>query len=491
MARWTQTVLSLVAGALLALAFAPFSLYPVAVLSLAILFILWDGTKPKEAAWIGWIFGLGFFGMGVSWVFVAIHVFGQSGLLLAGSMTFIFVAFLASYLALLGWLLRRFHAHSWSRADYLILLPLAWLVFELFKAWFLTGFPWLELGVSQIEGPMAGWIPIMGVSGVSLLIAIMAGALALLYKYRQLLWLMPIGLVMLAGQALKQVEWTQPDGQVIETVMIQGNVPQMIKWDREQLLKTMALYEQMTAQYWGADLVVWPENAIPAFYHQIEDFYLAPLWEKARQQDTEILLGLPVSEVETTDYYNALLLLGDTGKGFYYKRHLVPFGEYVPFEWLRNLINFFSLPMSSFSPGSDDDTLMHISGTTVGLSICYEDVFSSDILQSLPDSTVLVNATNNAWYGDSFAPQQHLQIARSRALEVSRPLVRSTTNGISAFVDHQGNIVAQMPQFERSSLKHDVQPRSGQTPYVWSQGKIFWVLALLLGVIWAYYRQKN
>jgi apolipoprotein N-acyltransferase len=294
----------------------------------------------------------------------------------------------------------------------------------------------------------------------------------------------------IGGQGLKQIDWTLPVGTDIRTTLIQGNVPQQIKWKPEQLVNTLKLYQATTAQYWDDDLVVWPESALPAFYHQLKDFYLDPLQQQAKASDTDILIGLPVRDGEQGDYYNSMMVLGGE-QGFYHKRHLVPFGDYVPFEWLRGLIAFFDLPMSSFSAGPTDQPLLHVAGQPVAITICYEDVFSDEVLQALPEATFLVNATNNAWYGDSFAPHQHLQISRSRALETGRPLVRVTTNGISAFVDFKGRIQSQTPQFHRAVLSHQVHPRQGETPYVnWRQWPIL-LLSVFMLLLWAYYRRKN
>jgi apolipoprotein N-acyltransferase len=490
MQGWKGNGLALLAGALMPLAFAPFFLYPLALVSLLLLFLAWGDTTAKQVALRGWLFGLGMFGVGVSWIFVAIHVFGQSGMILAGLLTFLFVAFLAFYLAVLGFVLKKLSPGVWSVSDCLLLLPAGWLGFELFKGWFLSGFPWLEVGVSQIEGPLAGYVPLIGVSGASLLLAMTAGALLVVIKQRRWLWLFPVLTVWTAGPFLNKIDWTDPVGEPIDTAIIQGNVPQQIKWQPEQLVNTLVLYQTMTQQHWGADLVVWPENALPAFYHQLQDFYLKPLGEEARQHQTDILLGLPVSDDDNIRYYNSMMSLG-SDEAFYHKRHLVPFGDYVPFEWLRGVIAFFDLPMSAFVPGPQQQPLLEAAGQKVGVSICYEDVFSSEVLQTVPEATLLVNATNNAWYGDSFAPHQHLQISRSRALETGRPLVRATTNGISAFVNFKGEIQAQTPQFEKAALTQAVQPRQGETPYVTLQRWPIWLLSLLMLCLWAYYRHKK
>lgn len=480
--------MALLAGVLMPLAFSPFHYYPIAILSLVVLFLSWHQADARTAAWRGFIFGVGLFGVGVSWVYVAIHIFGQASPLLAGLLTSLFVVILASYLAGLGWLVKKLSpGDTLSVADYLLLLPVAWLGFEWFKAWAFTGFPWLELGVSQITGPLGGYVPLIGVIGASFLVALSAGLMAVCLRYRRWLALLPIIGIWTVGHYLMPVEWTSETGEPFKATIVQGNVPQDIKWDKEQILKTMALYQAKTAENWDSDLVVWPENAITAFYHQAKAFFLDPLAEQAEQNDTEILLGLPIYEHETKRYYNGMMSLGQA-QGFYYKRHLVPFGDYIPFEWLRGLIAFFDLPMSSFAPGSDGQPLLNVLGHKVGLSVCYEDTFSKEVLDTVPEASFLVNATNNAWYGDSFAPHQHLQISQSRALETGRPIIRATTNGVSAFIDHHGRLQATTAQFEQAVLTQQVQPRMGATPYVrWQQRPILG-LALFMLLVWAYYR---
>jgi apolipoprotein N-acyltransferase len=272
--------------------------------------------------------------------------------------------------------------------------------------------------------------------------------------------------------------------------LIQGNVPQEIKWDSGQVLKTLALYQSHTQALWDSDVIVWPENAATIFYHQAKTGFFDPLAREARENNTDILLGLPIYDGEGERYYNGMMSLG-TETGFYHKRHLVPFGDYVPFEWLRGLIAFFDLPMSSFYPGADDQALLTAAGQKIGVSVCYEDTFSTEVLDTVPEASLLVNATNNAWYGDSFAPHQHLQISQNRALETGRPIIRATTNGISALIDHRGGLQATTAQFELAVLTGEVQPRQGMTFYVqWHQWPLL-LLALFMLLVWAYYRQND
>lgn len=480
--------LALMAGMALPLAFSPFNYFPVALISLALLFLTWQADDYRFAARRGFLFGLGMFGVGVSWVYVAIHDFGQASMLVAGLLTLLFISIFSLYLAGIGWLIKRYASELTPNINLIFLFPLLWLGFEAFKAWFLTGFPWLEVGISQINGPLHGFTPVIGVLGVSLLTAISAGLLAASLLSKRVSYFLLFGMIWLAGAMLSEHEWTQAYDEPVQVSIIQGNIAQEIKWDREQIYRTLALYQQRTEQHWDSDLVVWPENAVTVFYHQAEEFFIEPLAEKAREHDTAILLGLPVLDRQTDKYYNAMASIGDE-QGVYFKQHLVPFGDYVPFEWLRGLIAFFDLPMSSFSAGTDQQPLLKVAGHKVGISICYEDVFSSEIRTTVPEAGFFVNATNNAWYGDSFAPHQHLQISQNRSLEMGRPTVRSTTNGISAFIDHHGQIVAKTAQFEEAVLTNMVQPRHGATPYVsWGYLPII-ILSLFMFTVWAYYRR--
>jgi len=479
---------SLIAGAILPLSFSPFHYYPLAIVSLVLLFASWQNASAKQAAWRGFLFGVGMFGVGVSWIYVAIHDFGQASVLLAGLLTGLFVCFLALYLAALAWLIKQFCGSVLTSFDMVLLLPVTWLGFELFKAWFLTGFPWLELGISQIDGPLAGYTPVLGVLGVSWLVALTAGLLLTLLQTRRWWLAIPVIAIWTGGSALQSYQWTTPKGDAIKVSLIQGNIPQEIKWNPEQLFKTLALYQARTEQNWDSDLVVWPENAVTIFHHQAKEYFLDPLAELARNNDTDILLGLPVKQQDSRGYFNSMMLLGKE-EGFYHKRHLVPFGDYVPLEWLRGLIQFFNLPMSSFISGDDGQTLLHAAGHDIGISICYEDAFSSEVLATVPQASILVNATNNAWYGDSFAPHQHLQISQNRALETGRPVLRTTTNGISALINFDGQLIGQTAQFEEAVLSGEVQPRQGATAYV-SYGRMpILLISLFMLVVWAYYRR--
>ena len=478
------------AGASLPLAFAPFNLFLLAYFAPLVLFYYWLGTSPKQAALLGFLFGLGLFGVGVSWVYVAIHVFGYVPVPLAVVMTTAFVAFLSLYLALQGYVSVTLHQRlGLSRiASLLLIYPTVWVLVEWLRGWFLTGFPWLNLGYSQLNTPLAGIAPVLGVYGMSWATALTSTSVLIIlvaakHKTR---FVVATGLAILfvGSTALSLIEWTEKQGDAIKVSLLQGNAPQITKWDPDQIQARLDLYADLTRQHWDSDLIFWPENAMTTFYHTLVADYFTPLVAEAKQHDTDLVVGVPVLNEETGEYYSSFVVPGDNPK-MYHKRHLVPFGEFVPLEsLLRGLISFFDLPMSSFSRGSDDQQPLKAAGQLLAPTVCYEDAFGEEVINFLPQATLLINGSNNAWYGDSFAPHQHLQISRMRAVETGRPLLRATTNGISAIIDHKGYVVKRSPQFETYVLSGEVQPRSGATLYVrWGNWPVILLGFLVLGVV--------
>lgn len=492
--------IALLVGAGLPLAFAPLSLFPLAVILPGILFWLWLDASPRQAAWRGFAFGLGLFGVGVSWVYVAIHVYGYTAAPIAALMTLLFVAFLALFPALQAYvgarLLQNYRNHpAYETLALLLILPTVWVIFEWVRGWVLTGFPWLNLGYSHTDSPLAGAAPWLGVYGISWLSIFSSGLLLLLV--RQPVWRIKAGVTLLAiwltVWLAGQVVWTQAVDKPITVSIVQGNVPQITKWDADKIQLRLDTYAELTRQHWDSDLIFWPENSISVFYHDIKASYFGPLEEQARSHNTELIVGLPYMDLDTREYYSSLLSLGKT-PGVYHKRHLVPFGEYVPLGFLiRGLVEFFDLPMSSFSRGDTRQALLRAAGQPMAPSICYEDAFGEELIDFLPQATLLINGSNNAWYGDSLAPHQHLQIARMRSIETGRMLIRATTNGISAFVDHRGRIISRSPQFETFVLTGQVQPRSGATPYVFLENYpvVLSMLLILAGLLWDSRRRRD
>lgn len=470
------------AGAVLPLAFAPFGWWWLAPLPLAALFAIGAVAPVRTAGWAGYLFGLGFYGVGVSWIYISISRYGHSGALLAALATALFVAFLALFPWLCVWLARRLRAGSGFVAVALA-FPVIWVLLEWLRTWLLTGFPWLLLGYSQTDGPLAPLAPVTGVLGLSVLLSFWAGLLAWLLlapQPRRVVIGLAIASLTLAGVRLLDRDWSSPAGAPLSVALLQGNIPQEQKWSPEYMQFTLDRYRELTKRHWGVDLIVWPEAALPNWYHRLVDHYLEPLVEQSREHGTDLVLGVPFFEPLSGHAYNSVVSLGEQAE-VYHKRHLVPFGEYVP---LRNVfgraLDLLGAPMSDFQTG-DSGAPLYAAGHDVGVSICYEVAFGPEVAAALPAAQLLINVSNDAWFGDSLAPHQHLQMARMRSLETGRGMLRATNTGITAVLDHKGRVVARAPQFEVATLTAEITPRNGATPYVrWLDKPVLGLLAVLM-----------
>lgn len=484
--RWSLVLATAMAGSAAVLAFAPFSLWPLAVLAVAVLYEAMEGRTRGGGFLAGWGFGLGLLGFGVFWIRISLNEFGNMPPLVAHLLTVVFILAMALYYGLAGWLIRTLSGagagasppglpqdpppQGPALAGPLLILPGVWVLLEWLRGWLFTGFPWLALGYTQVDGPLGGLAPVAGVYGVSLAVALSGGLLwvALRTPGRER-WMAIVGLVALwsAGAALRLVDWTRPDGAPLRASVIQANIQPSMKWDPEALVPVLQAHLELTRERLeSSDLIVWPETAVPDFLDQVRDGLIDPMTATARETGTAIVLGIPFRELDTGRYYNGLLSIG-AKEDLYAKRHLVPFGEFMPFKaWLGPLAKMFEVPMSDFSRGGPGTALLEVNGIPVGASICYEDAFPEEVIQALPAAAYLINVSNDAWFGDSLAPYQHLEIARMRALEAGRTLVRSTNTGVSAVLDHHGTVLGSIPLFERAGLTVEIQPRAGATPFV-------------------------
>ncbi len=461
------SLLALLAGAAVALGFAPLGLYPLPLLAMAFWMWILRGTKSSTAFWYGWLFGLGLFGVGVYWTYISIYLYGNASLPLALLVTVLFAAFLALFPALAAWLSARLQTGG-SGIDFLLLFPAVWVLVEWLRGWVLTGFPWLNLGYSQIDSVLANLAPVVGVYGVSWLLLFCAGLFLQVLVLRgggRVLAAFGLALIMAGSWSLKQIEWTQPMGAAIPVSIIQGNIPQDLKWLPHQQQATLQHYLDLTVQQTDSRIIVWPETAIPAYYDQVEESFIEPLRKGLAKKDIALITGVPVLDRTNWQYYNSIISLDDKDK-FYYKVHLVPFGEYLP---LRNLLvsvlSFLPIPEADFSAGDINQPLLTAAGYPFGSSICYEIAFGEQLIKALPEASFLVNISNDAWFGDSFAPHQHLEMARMRALEAGRYLLRSTNTGISAVIGPHGELIATTQLFETATLSENIIPRDGMTPY--------------------------
>lgn len=479
----------LLLGSLMTLAYAPFSFWVLVPMSLTLLFVTLRDKTPKEQFALGFSFGLGWFGVGVSWVHVSIADFG--GLPLIGSLGL--MALLCGYLALfpaITFLLmgRYIRWQLWPLA-----LPLCWLIMEWVRSWFLTGFPWLSLGYSQVSGPLAGWIPIIGETGLSALLIAVCAALANTLIRRQIA---QAGVLIVAplvsGWVLSTVDWVSPTDEYSDIAMVQGNIKQALRWVPEQDRPTMDKYQKMTEPLWDNDVIIWPEAAVP----KIEPTavrYLRMMDDIAASENSALITGIVNYNFETREAYNNLLVLGkrqsDDVKGHYRyehsnrfdKHHLLPIGEFIPMEqWLRGLAPIFDLPMSSFSIGDYQQANLVANGRHFAPAICFEIAFPRQIRANLyKDTDFIITVSNDAWFGDSHGPAQHLEIAQVRALEFGLPVLRSTNSGITAFIDPKGKIQSRLPQFQAAVISDRVHHVTGSTPYRQFGDTLAWLTGVL------------
>ena len=485
-------LLAVASGATTTLAFAPFHFFPLMILASTVLFLLLLNTETRQAFAIGYAFGIGSFGTGVHWINFSMSQFGGVPFSLAVILTCVFVLFMATYPAIAAWCFARFFQKSQHNKLWIIILPAIFIFIEWNRGWWFTGFPWLNIGYSQIDSPLSGFIPILGVYGVSFITLLCASLLAYCIKQGKqalLPGLSGIILILISGTLLSSIEWTNPSGKPVTATLIQGNISQDKKWQIAQRKPTVDLYSRLTRENWSSQLIVWPETALPAFYHQAKS-YLKRLQTEAIQNNTNLLIGLPVMDITNKRYFNAVVSLGEN-PDFYHKQHLVPFGEFIPFRnVLGNILRVIDVPLPNFSYSSNKNRLLTIKGHKVGISICYEDAFGEETILALPEADLLVNVSNDAWFGETVAPPQHLQIARMRAAETGRPLLRSTNTGITAFIDHHGKVSARLPQFKTDVLTATVQPMTGTTPYInWGNNII--VSLILIILIGGYFLQRK
>lgn len=467
-------VLAPVGGALLPFAYAPYGCWPLGLLLPAVLLWLIDGERPRRAALLGGLFGIGVYGHGIWWIYVSLHQYGNAPPAFAALATFLVVLLMAAYIALYAGLLNRLVPAPGARR-WLLAAPGLWVLIEWLRSWAFTGFPWLALGYSQTEAPLAGLAPLLGVFGVGAGAMLVAGCLRLALARlrtgaRAALPALAGALALLAGgAALRLVDWSVPEGRPLAVALAQGNIAQELKWRPGRLEESISVYAELSQRAVAQrhqDLIVWPETALPGFLSDLDGSFLAGLRAYAAETGTDFLIGAPDGDRARRDYRNVVAAIGRT-PGVYAKHRLLPFGEYLPLRGLLMVFrDFVQIPMADFTAGPADQPPLVAAGVPVGVSICFESVFGSEVRRALPAARLLVVVSNDAWFGDTTAPHQHLQIAQMRALEAARPLVRATNTGLTAFVDARGQVTARAPAFVTTVLEGTVQPMAGATPYV-------------------------
>jgi apolipoprotein N-acyltransferase len=485
--RWLGAALLLIAGGLQTLTFAPYYLWWLGPVSILLILLVCVPLASSQLFRAGWLTGLGLFASGASWVYVSISQYGNTSQWIAIVLTALFVAGLALFHGLAFWFWGKLARSSAVRR--LLLFPAIWLLGDWLRGWVLTGFPWLYLGTAHTDGPLAGLAPLGGVHLVTLAIITTAvaayGALWLILQTRHTF----AATVVVAGlfpwliaPALNRTDWTTLAQEPTSVAAMQGNIPQQIKWDPEFLKDQIVAYLGMTEDHWNTDIILWPETAIPIPQDKAGKI-IDHINERLGQNST-LITGIPwygfSERSEGFTYHNSITALG-AGEGIYHKQKLVPFGEYVPLEkYLRGLIGFFDLPMSSFTPGPKNQSALNANGLRVMPFICYEVAYPDFLARNALNADLLLTISNDGWFGDSIGPLQHLQLARMRALETGRYMLRGTNNGVTAIINNKGQITERIPQFERAVMTGQIYGASGSTPYMVTSSWPVLTFALIL-----------
>lgn len=499
---WIQRIgrplLAAFIGATTTLAFAPFSYWPIAIFSPFLLLLLLNKQSTKAGFFIAFAWGLGQFGTGINWVHVSIDTFGGMPKIASITLMTLLVTYLAIYPALFGALLNRFFPKT-NTQRLVIAAPIIWLITDWLRGWVMTGFPWLWLGYSQIDSPLNAYAPLSGVEAITLMLWLIAGSLALVVMTRKWGYLAIPALVFALAFGLNQVSWVKPDPSTKTSfALIQGNIDQKMKWVPSHRWPTLMKYTDISRDNWGTDIIIWPEAAIPALESDLPAF-LHNLDTAAKANNSALITGV-LSQDDMGGFYNNVLTLGQNGLGpydydtakRYSKHHLLPFGEFVPFgDLLRPIAPLFNLPMSSFQRGDFIQPNLIANGRHLVAALCYEIIFSEQVRQNVtPGTDFILTLSNDAWFGHSIGPLQHMEIARMRALELGKPLIRATNNGVTAVTDYKGRITKQVPQFQTEVLKADVTSTSGNTPYR-SLGSWLLYLWCVIGLAATLYRRKQ
>jgi apolipoprotein N-acyltransferase len=491
---------ALVCGALIPFSFEPYNLWPLQIVAISLFYFSIKDLSSRQAMWRGWWLGLGLFASGVSWVYVSIHDFSNTPAPLAALMTLLFVMGLAWFFAFMTMFYQYFFADK--KLTYLSFAAV-WILFEWSRSWFLSGFPWLFLGDAHINSSLKGFAPVFGVYSIGFIITLMSAYIVDAYNkaissnsgshnFKNIMKnVAPILLApWVVGAFLSIFEWTEKQADV-QVVAIQGNIPQERKWLPEEIYPTLEKYRSASEKNWDADVILWPETAITVLHHQAKE-YMKYLNDEGKKTNTALITGIPYqqgkAEAKPGRYHNSIVGLGDAS-GLYHKNKLVPFGEYMPLpdSW-RPLLSFFNIPMSQFVGGQlqQDPIVVNAENLQYNIApfVCYDVVYPDYVAAQSKDSGMIITISNDAWFGLSNGPLQHLGIVKMRAVENGRYILRSTNTGVTALIDNRGQVVDQLPQMEFGVLRAKAEIRTGNTPFnIWGSWPILLFCFVLLTVI--------
>lgn len=478
--------LALLFGGISVAAFAPIGFAPAALVALAGLFWLWYKAETLQASiQLGLWFGLGQFGLGVSWLISSMYLYSGMSLPLSVLVTGLFVLFMSLFVAMAGSLVY-FFRQTFSGLQFALVMPLVWVFAEWVRSSLFGGFPFLLMGVSHLNTWLDGYAPLLGVLGVSWMVALSAGLLVWLYQARN--WLptsLIFGIVWVSASYLKTVDWVTPVAQPVDIALVQGNIAQDQKWLPSQFVPSLKSYVDMTRQNMDAQVVVWPETAVPAYYDLVEKGVLKSFIVDAQLLNTDILFGVIARNPhDANEYYNAIVNAHHPEQ-VYQKHHLVPFSEYFPFHALfKQLTEWFDIPFSAFTAGAFPQPLMQLGDHKVGLSVCYEMAFGTELARTVEDARYFITVSNDAWFAHTLEPAQQLQEVQMRALELGREIARSTNTGLTAIVDIKGQIKAQIEPYQKATLRGKIQPYEGMTPFAaWQNMPLLFLFSVLFGFL--------
>lgn len=472
-----------VAGGLLVFAFAPFHLFWLAFICPAI--FLWSCTRAIHFLQVfmrGLAFGLGFYGGGVYWVYISLHQFGGASTILAGCLAALLIIFLSLFTATLAMAVKFLLRYRGLGVVALAGFPVLWVIWEYLRELPFNGFPWLFLGYSQVGTPLKAYAPYIGVYGISLVIGMISGCLLLLVMHPvirvKLFSLLVVGILFAGSGLLSFPQWTVPQTPSIKISLVQGNVAQSLKWDPEQLIRTLRKYWQLTQDLSSSQLIIWPEAAVPILPEQVND-YINHLTQFTLQHQNHLIFGTLLTNTKQ-QFFNGLISIG-SHPGKYAKRHLVPFGEYTPLGFIFNpIMEKMHIPMSDFTSGATQQPLIKVDHILISPFICYEIAFSHEVLAASKNSNLLIVLSDDSWFGQSIALAQHLQISQMRAIETGRPLLTVTNTGITAVVSPQGKILDKVPVDKAVVLTKNVMPMRGLTPLMWWD---YYPLLMIMGLL--------